>query len=299
MADIFLSYSRSDAHAAKWVAEALGARGWNVWWDPGIAPGEEFRDRILEELQAARCAVVLWSSAAVKSGFVLDEAERARHRGVLVQALIERISPPLGFGHLQYATLIGWRGGSTEDFDQLCRGIARLAPLANSTSLAESFEKLMAQRPLPPKHAAEPPLFGFHDAKRGNDPVVPGFRPVSSQGQWASLQGEFVRLNVGKLIVARTNSDYDIWEFHGPDDGRLDFYLLASRAGELLKTTRNWRREIPRSPLLHNSEMGRDFQNWLWFLQSKDSSLVVLDDLTQRSARACAECAAAEQGFEA
>ncbi|HZN45149.1 MAG TPA: toll/interleukin-1 receptor domain-containing protein, partial [Nitrospiraceae bacterium] len=59
---------------AKKFADALESRGWSVWWDREIPIGENF-DRVIEqELNAARCAVVLWSKESVRSRWVRAEA---------------------------------------------------------------------------------------------------------------------------------------------------------------------------------------------------------------------------------
>ena len=87
MAEIFLSYAREDRENAKQLADALGAMGWEVWWDRTLVPGTNFREEIDRQLSAARCVVVLWSDNSLKAQFVLDEADEARERGVLVQAL--------------------------------------------------------------------------------------------------------------------------------------------------------------------------------------------------------------------
>jgi adenylate cyclase len=42
LADVFVSYSRQDKARVAPLVEALEAEGWSVWWDPAIAPGEEF-----------------------------------------------------------------------------------------------------------------------------------------------------------------------------------------------------------------------------------------------------------------
>jgi hypothetical protein len=54
MADVFISYARPDREMARSLAAALIARGYQVWWDFELLGGEEFRDAIMEELQAAK-----------------------------------------------------------------------------------------------------------------------------------------------------------------------------------------------------------------------------------------------------
>ncbi len=62
MADIFISYVREDIDAAAKLAEALEAQGWLVFWDRRIPAGKRFDDFLNEQLEAARCVIVLWSS---------------------------------------------------------------------------------------------------------------------------------------------------------------------------------------------------------------------------------------------
>lgn len=42
MADVFVSYSRSDKALVAPLVAAIEAQGWSVWWDAEIAPGQEF-----------------------------------------------------------------------------------------------------------------------------------------------------------------------------------------------------------------------------------------------------------------
>jgi hypothetical protein len=105
MADIFLSYAREDAKRAEAIARALEIRGWSVFWDRRIPHGSNFRAHLQKQLESARCILVLWSTAAIASQFVLDEAAEGLEDGRLVPALIEAVKPPLGFRGLQAADL--------------------------------------------------------------------------------------------------------------------------------------------------------------------------------------------------
>ena len=138
MADIFLSYAREDSGQAKRLALALESRGWSVWWDRHIPHGQDFTAHIQQQLDDARCIVVLWSKAAVKSSFVRDEAAEGLN-GRLVPLLIENVKQPLGFRQLHAADLCDWNGQTTHDeFARLTDSIAALVaprvPIAASPS---------------------------------------------------------------------------------------------------------------------------------------------------------------------
>ena len=110
MSDIFISYAREDRETAQRLARALTKRGWSVWWDRQILPGRSFDQVIGEQLEAARCVVVLWSRASVQSEWTKEEADAGKQRGALVPALIEDVRIPLGFSRIQAADLVGWNG---------------------------------------------------------------------------------------------------------------------------------------------------------------------------------------------
>ena len=149
MADIFLSYAREDLPRARQVARALESTGWDVWWDRELRPGVNFRDEIERQLNEAACVLVLWSKASIASSFVKDEADHSLRRGVLVQALIEDVRPPFGFGQQNWADLSQWDADTaSEDFAALCDGVAHHTPRKGDTGLP-------SPPPVPPPH---PPL---------------------------------------------------------------------------------------------------------------------------------------------
>ena len=129
MPSIFLSYSARDRAQAQRVAEALEARGWAVWWDRKIDPGQTFDQTIADALHAAGAVVVLWSAHSVVSEWVREEASEAKRRNVLVPVLLERVDLPLGFTLRQAVDLGGWRGApDAPEFEQLVTAIARVVP---------------------------------------------------------------------------------------------------------------------------------------------------------------------------
>jgi hypothetical protein len=125
MADIFISYSRKDRDRAERLADALTRQGWSVWWDRKIAAGESFDRSIEHELDAAKCAIVLWTHDSVESEWVKNEAAAAVERGVLVPVLLDAVRPPLEFRRKQTIDLSGWDGdGGHAALAALFEGVA-------------------------------------------------------------------------------------------------------------------------------------------------------------------------------
>ncbi len=110
MSDIFISYASADREHAKLLADALMRRGYSVWWDRTIPPGRVFDEVIQEAIQGARCMIVLWSAASVRSNWVKTEAAEGAARDMLVPALIGEVAPPIEFKRIQSANLAQWTG---------------------------------------------------------------------------------------------------------------------------------------------------------------------------------------------
>jgi TolB-like protein len=113
MADVFISYSREDEGAARRVAKALQAAGFDVWWDANLPAHRAYSEVIERNLEAAKAVVALWSQTAAKSQWVRAEADFARNAGKLVQATLDGALPPMPFNQIQCAELKGWRGSQT------------------------------------------------------------------------------------------------------------------------------------------------------------------------------------------
>ncbi len=93
MADVFVSYARSDKARVAPLVGAIEAQGWSVWWDPEIAPGQEFDRQIAAELKLASAVLVVWTPNSVESRWVRGEAREAAERGILVPVRFERRQP--------------------------------------------------------------------------------------------------------------------------------------------------------------------------------------------------------------
>jgi TolB-like protein/tetratricopeptide (TPR) repeat protein len=103
MADIFISYSKGSKAQTQQLADELRAKGFTVWYDTSLVPGESFRNVITSELAQARAAIVIWTADSVKSDWVCAEASRARARGILIPVRADDVRShdiPLPFGSL-------------------------------------------------------------------------------------------------------------------------------------------------------------------------------------------------------
>src|SRR5437773_3086124 len=95
MADVFVSYARSDKARVAPLVAAIEAQGWSVWWDPEITPGQEFDSQIATALDAARAVIVVWTPVSVESRWVRGEAREAADRGVLVPVRFDSARLPV------------------------------------------------------------------------------------------------------------------------------------------------------------------------------------------------------------
>jgi hypothetical protein len=116
MSDVFISYKRQDEERVLVLRDALQSGGLDVWWDKQIPAGARWRERVLTELESAKCVVVVWSESSTgpAADFVRDEASRAHQRGTLLQIRIDDVPLPLGFGEVQSLDLVGWKGGGSD-----------------------------------------------------------------------------------------------------------------------------------------------------------------------------------------
>ena len=135
MSDIFISYARPDRARIAPLVQALEARGWSVFCDTTLLPGETWRTKIEAELDAAHCVFVLWSETSVQSHWVLQEADEGQRRSILVPAMLDHVKIPLGFRNLQAADLVGWDGAPRHsEVLKVLRAIERHVPLATAAA---------------------------------------------------------------------------------------------------------------------------------------------------------------------
>ena len=110
MADVFVSYARSDKARVAPLVAAIEAKGWSVWWDPEITPGQEFDRQIAAELKIAAAVLVVWTPNSVESRWVRGEARDGAERGILVPVRFEGASLPIDVRALHTTEFDEWDG---------------------------------------------------------------------------------------------------------------------------------------------------------------------------------------------
>ncbi|MBI1339496.1 TIR domain-containing protein, partial [bacterium] len=167
MADIFLSYKKIDRERVEGLARDLTDEGFTVWWDYAIESGDDWFQRIIEEVRLARCLVGCWTrnsvdargmfvpSAGDGNNYVRVEHETAG-RARIAGAMMDEGSVPAVYRDMQYSNLVGWAPGARDHsgFRDLVERAERLAtPAFMQRSLAaleqkraEALEQLAAAR---------------------------------------------------------------------------------------------------------------------------------------------------------
>ncbi|MGH8125293.1 MAG: TIR domain-containing protein [Rhodanobacteraceae bacterium] len=120
MADVFISYARADKVRVAPLVAAIEAKGWSVWWDPEITPGQEFDDEIDAEIDAAKAVLVVWTPTSVASRWVRGEAREAAERGILVPVRFEKARLPMDVRAIHTTDLDDWRENPSHPAAQEC-----------------------------------------------------------------------------------------------------------------------------------------------------------------------------------
>ena len=106
MADVFISYAKTDRPLALKLAAMLEAEGWTTWWDTSLTTGENFRNEIMTQLARARAVIVIWTDTSIKSDWVRSEAGRAQGDRKLIPVKLAYLTykdlpPPLDVLHTE------------------------------------------------------------------------------------------------------------------------------------------------------------------------------------------------------
>src|SRR5687768_16206224 len=108
MADVFVSYARNDKARVAPLVAAIESKGWSVWWDPDITPGQEFDDQIEAEIAEALAVLAVWTPSSVASRWVRGEAREAAERGILVPVRFDQARMPMDVRAIHTTDLDGW-----------------------------------------------------------------------------------------------------------------------------------------------------------------------------------------------
>jgi adenylate cyclase len=144
MADVFVSYARSDKALVAPLVSAIQAQGWSVWWDPEIEAGQHFDDQIEAELKAAKAVLVVWTPTSAASRWVRGEAREAADRGTLVPVRFDGATLPMDVRAIHTTDLDGWgEDPGSSEFQALLRSlgtmIARHSAVSASAAIPASI----------------------------------------------------------------------------------------------------------------------------------------------------------------
>ena len=156
MADIFISYSNTDRDRIIPIVKALEEQDWSVFWDWRCIPvGKTWRQFINEGLEEARCVLVLWSEKSIDSEWVIEEADYGKAKRILIPALIDDVRPPIGFGQIHAARLLGWMGETSHvGFQSLIEALTSLLEPTNVQVFTPESPRIESPKP----EATESPI---------------------------------------------------------------------------------------------------------------------------------------------
>jgi len=209
MSDVFISYKAEDRRRIQTLVQALQADGYSVWWDQHIGTGDEWRQTIERQLDAAKCVIVVWSKRSVgpEGQFVRDEASRALQRRIYVPVTIDTVRVPLGFGENQATSLRGWRGNPSDPrYQAVLSAMRRIAGGGSAEKTAKRPQMRVGRRAV----------------------VAGGFVAVAAAGvgTWALL----------KPREAGASESIAVLPFDNLSGDREQAYFAAGIAGEIRNT---------------------------------------------------------------
>lgn len=130
MADIFLSYARTDRAIAEQVKAGLESAGLSVFFDvDGLDGGDVFPDVLDREVKTAGAVVSLWSQHSLSRPWVKQECSIGLKRRCLIPVAIEplgELDVPVAFEGLQQIDFTGFHGRvDTPEWQKLMRSLSR------------------------------------------------------------------------------------------------------------------------------------------------------------------------------
>ena len=112
MADVFISYKRTERARVERIAELFRKSKIDVWFDASLEAGrgEGFDSEIEREVTSASCVLVCWTHEALKSVYVKAEAKKGLEREVMVPIFLEQCTLPVPFNAIDTIDLSNWSG---------------------------------------------------------------------------------------------------------------------------------------------------------------------------------------------
>jgi TolB-like protein len=158
VSDVFISYAKKGHSQADQLAQELQAKGFSVWYDTSLVPGDSFRDVIVTKLAQAKAAIVIWDQSSVKSDWVYSEADRARARRILIPVRTEDVSsrdipPPFDCLHTELV--------SNRTAIEIALSKLGVLPVARSLQPAADFADTRAVAVLPFDNLSSDPGEGY------------------------------------------------------------------------------------------------------------------------------------------
>lgn len=146
MVDVFISYDHEDRDRVALIVEEIERRGWDVFWDRDLTPGDDFGNRLQSQIDQSRCAVVVWTSRSVTSRWVKAEATHAMTSSRLIPIMLDDVDLPFPFNTQDTLDLRGWPDLDTDtSFRRLLNEISRdQAP--DQASSAEGSDPRLSMR---------------------------------------------------------------------------------------------------------------------------------------------------------
>ena len=138
MADVFISYARTDKPRVAPIVAAIEAKGWSVWWDPEISAGQQFDDQIETEMNLAKSVLVVWTPTSVVSRWVRGEAREAADRGILVPVRFEDARLPMDVRALHTTDLDHWgEDPGSPQFQEVLRALSSMIARSGASKPAK------------------------------------------------------------------------------------------------------------------------------------------------------------------
>lgn len=166
MADVFISYCRSQRERVALIEEKLQALGLTVWLDKSLSIGGSFGDEITQQIDGARAVLVCWEKDANQSQWVFREATHALTLNKLVPCMLESVDLRPPFDSIHAEDLSAWEG--EDAFAAWIKVLERIGELVGRLGL-EEYAQILGEGA---------PARSLRDwlSKFGDDPLAPQVR---------------------------------------------------------------------------------------------------------------------------